>query len=88
MECYCANFCHVTFPMTVQIKWFQVKHGNCGPVQSIEVQRQLVARTPVFYRLEKIENGAASVGYMRLKEFNALARKDLVIGKCSSYLVE
>ncbi|RVW47338.1 Carboxyl-terminal-processing peptidase 1, chloroplastic [Vitis vinifera] len=57
----------------------EVKHGNCGPVQSIEVQRQLVARTPVFYRLEKIENGAASVGYMRLKEFNALARKDLVI---------
>ncbi|KAM7530529.1 hypothetical protein LguiB_033939 [Lonicera macranthoides] len=56
----------------------KVKHGNCGPVQSIEVQRQLVARTPVFYRLEQIENGATSVGYVRLKEFNALARKDLV----------
>lgn len=59
---------------------FQVKHGNCGPIQSIEVQRQLVARTPVFYRLEQIENGTRSVGYMRVKEFNALARKDLVIG--------
>ncbi|XP_042945343.1 carboxyl-terminal-processing peptidase 1, chloroplastic isoform X2 [Carya illinoinensis] len=56
----------------------QVKHGNCGPIQSIAVQRQLVARTPVFYRLEQSENGNASVGYMRLKEFNALARKDLV----------
>ncbi|KAL6198227.1 hypothetical protein ACLB2K_028019 [Fragaria x ananassa] len=56
-----------------------VKHGNCGPVQSIDIQRQLVARTPVFYRLEQIENGTRSVGYLRLKEFNALARKDLVI---------
>lgn len=50
----------------------------------MEVQRQLVARTPVLYRLEQIDNGTASVGYMRLKEFNALARKDLVIGSCSS----
>ncbi|XP_011045312.1 PREDICTED: carboxyl-terminal-processing peptidase 1, chloroplastic isoform X2 [Populus euphratica] len=55
----------------------KVKHGNCGPVHSIEVQRQLVARTPVFYRLEQIDNSTASVGYMRLREFNALARKDL-----------
>ncbi|XP_043689845.1 carboxyl-terminal-processing peptidase 1, chloroplastic isoform X2 [Telopea speciosissima] len=57
----------------------EVKHGNCGPIQSIEVQRQLVARSPVFYRLEQMENGITSVGYIRLKEFNALARKDLVI---------
>ncbi|KAK9153242.1 hypothetical protein Sjap_000722 [Stephania japonica] len=57
----------------------EVQHGNCGPVQSIEVQRQLVARTPVFYRLEHIENEVAVVGYIRLKEFNALARKDLAI---------
>ena len=63
-----------------------MKHGNCGPVHSIEVQRQLVARTPVFYRLEQIENSTASVGYIRLREFNALARKDLVIGKCLSSL--
>ncbi|XP_008225367.1 PREDICTED: carboxyl-terminal-processing peptidase 1, chloroplastic [Prunus mume] len=56
----------------------KVKHGNCGPIQSIEVQRQLVARTPVSYRLEQIENGTRSVGYTRVKEFNALARKDLV----------
>ncbi|KAF3451138.1 hypothetical protein FNV43_RR07228 [Rhamnella rubrinervis] len=57
----------------------KVKHGKCGPIQSIEVARQLVARTPVFYRLEQVDNGKTSVGYMRLKEFNALARKDLVI---------
>lgn len=57
----------------------EVKHGNCGAVQSIKVERQLVARTPVFYRLEPMENGASPVGYIRLKEFNALARKDLVI---------
>ncbi|RWR96140.1 carboxyl-terminal-processing peptidase 1, chloroplastic isoform X1 [Cinnamomum micranthum f. kanehirae] len=57
----------------------EIKHGNCGPVQSVKVQRQVIARTPVFYRLEPMENGTASVGYIRLKEFNALARKDLVI---------
>ncbi|XP_039017836.1 carboxyl-terminal-processing peptidase 1, chloroplastic-like isoform X3 [Hibiscus syriacus] len=57
----------------------KVRHGNCGPTESLEIQRQLVARTPVFYRLEQINNGSSSVGYMRLKEFNALARKDLVI---------
>ncbi|KAL3520193.1 hypothetical protein ACH5RR_018342 [Cinchona calisaya] len=55
-----------------------VKHGNCGPVQALEIQRQSVAKTPVFYRLEQTENGATTFGYMRLKEFNALARKDLV----------
>ncbi|XP_050231309.1 carboxyl-terminal-processing peptidase 1, chloroplastic [Mercurialis annua] len=57
----------------------KVKHGNCGPIQSLEVQRQSIARTPVFYRLEQVDQGSSSVGYMRLKEFNALARKDLVI---------
>ncbi|XP_047308681.1 carboxyl-terminal-processing peptidase 1, chloroplastic [Impatiens glandulifera] len=56
----------------------KVKHGNCGPVQSIEIQRQSIARSPVLYRLEKIDNGATSVGYIRLKEFNALAKKDLL----------
>ncbi|XP_028764726.1 carboxyl-terminal-processing peptidase 1, chloroplastic isoform X2 [Neltuma alba] len=57
----------------------QVKHGNCGPTESIEVQRQLVARTPVFYRLEQADGDTTPAGYIRLKEFNALARKDLVI---------
>nr|XP_048331691.1 carboxyl-terminal-processing peptidase 1, chloroplastic isoform X2 [Ziziphus jujuba var. spinosa] len=57
----------------------KVKHGNCGPTQSLEVERRAVARTPVFYRLEQVDNGKISVGYMRLKEFNALARKDMAI---------
>ncbi|GER42750.1 peptidase S41 family protein [Striga asiatica] len=56
-----------------------IKHGNCGPVQSIMVPRQSIAKSPVFYRLEQVKNGSNSVGYVRLKEFNALARKDLVI---------
>ncbi|KAL9263857.1 Carboxyl-terminal-processing peptidase 1, chloroplastic-like protein [Drosera capensis] len=60
-------------PVTVE-----VRHGNCGPVESINVQRKLVARPPVFYRLEKRDNDATSVGYVHLKEFNALAKKDLV----------
>lgn len=53
-----------------------VKHGNCGPVQSIRVQRQSIAKSPIFYRLEEVKND--SVGYVRLREFNALARKDFV----------
>lgn len=60
----------------------QVKHGACGPLQSMKVQRQLIARTPIFYRLEKMENGDSSVGYIHIKEFNALAKKDLVTGNC------
>ncbi|RLN23999.1 hypothetical protein C2845_PM07G17510 [Panicum miliaceum] len=56
----------------------KVKHGDCGPVESMKVQRQLVARTPVLYRLEKRENDDSSVGYIRIKEFNAVAKKDLV----------
>ncbi|KVH97440.1 Interphotoreceptor retinol-binding [Cynara cardunculus var. scolymus] len=65
-------------PNDTSVNIMVVKHGNCGPIQSIEVQRQLVAKTPVFYRLEQMDNGKTSVGYVRLKEFNALARKDLV----------
>uniref|UniRef100_A0A804JLM5 C-terminal processing peptidase n=1 Tax=Musa acuminata subsp. malaccensis TaxID=214687 RepID=A0A804JLM5_MUSAM len=57
----------------------EVKHGNCGPIQSMKVERQLVARSPVFYRLEKFDDGDISVGYIHIKEFNALAKKDLVI---------
>ncbi|KAK4440122.1 Carboxyl-terminal-processing peptidase 1, chloroplastic [Sesamum alatum] len=55
-----------------------VKHGNCGPVESIRVQRQSIAKSPVFYRLEQVKNSSSPVGYVRLKEFNALARKDML----------
>ncbi|KAK1382089.1 Carboxyl-terminal-processing peptidase 1, chloroplastic [Heracleum sosnowskyi] len=65
-------------PSETLVNIMVVKHGNCGPLESFEVERQLVARTPVFYRLEQVEDAATSVGYVRLKEFNALARKDIV----------
>ncbi|CAH9121930.1 unnamed protein product [Cuscuta epithymum] len=55
-----------------------VKHGKCGPVESVDVERQPIARTPVFYRMEQIDHGSSLVGYVRLKEFNALAKKDIV----------
>lgn len=65
-----------------------MKHGKCGPVKTVKIQRQVNnATTPVSYRLEKVDNGKISVGYIRLKEFNALARKDLVIGKSSTCVV-
>ncbi|KAL6562019.1 Carboxyl-terminal-processing peptidase 1, chloroplastic [Orobanche gracilis] len=56
-----------------------VKHGDCGAAQSITLQRHSIAKSPVFYRLERVKNGSSSVGYVCLKEFNALATKDLVI---------
>ncbi|XLU52872.1 hypothetical protein S245_047520, partial [Arachis hypogaea] len=40
----------------------KVRHGNCGLVELVEVQQQLVARTPVFYRLEQMDGGAILVG--------------------------
>lgn len=55
----------------------EVKHGDCGDTQNVIIERKQVIRTPVFYRLEKDENGNADMGYIRLKEFNALARRDL-----------
>ncbi|XP_020593222.1 carboxyl-terminal-processing peptidase 1, chloroplastic isoform X2 [Phalaenopsis equestris] len=57
----------------------EIRHGDCGLTHSIKVQRQNVARTPIFYRLEKLGKGNVPVGYVRIKEFNALARKDLII---------
>jgi C-terminal processing protease CtpA/Prc len=56
----------------------------------MKVQRQLVTRTPVFYRLEKRENNDSSVGYIHITEFNAVAKKDLVSGVllvCWPYLL-
>ncbi|XP_057821751.2 carboxyl-terminal-processing peptidase 1, chloroplastic isoform X2 [Cryptomeria japonica] len=73
----------------------EVKHGNCGGSQRVTVERQQTVRTPVFYRLEKADNGNEYTGYIRLKEFNALARKDLMIamrrlkdGGASSFVLD
>ncbi|XP_031500920.1 carboxyl-terminal-processing peptidase 1, chloroplastic-like isoform X1 [Nymphaea colorata] len=57
----------------------EVKHPDCGQTETIRIQRQVTARTPVLYRVEPMEDGKTIVGYIRLKEFNALARKDLII---------
>ncbi|XP_078439287.1 peptidase S41 family protein isoform X2 [Wolffia australiana] len=57
----------------------KVQHGDCGEAHLFRVKRQSVAQTPVFYRLERIESEDKNIGYVQLKEFNALAKKDLVI---------
>ncbi|KAL2614057.1 hypothetical protein R1flu_025749 [Riccia fluitans] len=54
----------------------QIRHGPCEEVQSLTIAREQDVRTPVFYRLEKTQN--TLTGYIRLKEFNALAKRDLV----------
>ncbi|KAJ6885280.1 carboxyl-terminal-processing peptidase 1 [Populus alba x Populus x berolinensis] len=62
---------------------FEVSSLLQGPNETfVTIKRfrdNLLLETPVFYRLEQIDNSTASVGYIRLREFNALARKDLVI---------
>lgn len=58
----------------------QIRHGQCGPSQTIEVVRQQDVRTPVYYRLEHIRDSKQLMGYIHLKEFNALAKRDLVTG--------
>ncbi|KAI0516208.1 hypothetical protein KFK09_008880 [Dendrobium nobile] len=65
---------HLKYPLC-----YKVRHGDCGLVHSIKIQRQNVARTPIFYRLDKMGEGNVPVGYVHIKEFNALARKDLII---------
>ncbi|KAL3678777.1 hypothetical protein R1sor_021733 [Riccia sorocarpa] len=54
----------------------QIRHGPCEEIQSLTVSREQDVRTPVFYRLERTPNSLT--GYIRLKEFNALAKRDLV----------
>ncbi|OAE34608.1 hypothetical protein AXG93_167s1190 [Marchantia polymorpha subsp. ruderalis] len=60
-------------PVTIQIR-----HGPCEEVQNLTVPREQDVRTPVFYRLERTQNPRQLMGYIRLKEFNALAKRDLV----------
>ncbi|KAG5046494.1 hypothetical protein JHK86_015900 [Glycine max] len=51
------------------------------PVELLEIERQLDARLRVFYHLEQLDNGVTPGWYICLKDFNALPKKDLVIGK-------
>eukprot|EP00850_Spirogloea_muscicola_P007357 SM000037S13492 [mRNA] locus=s37:263414:272177:+ [translate_table: standard] len=61
-------------------KGTQVRRGDCGPIQTVSLQRQMDVKTPVLYRLQKGTgpNRGQKFGYIRLREFNALAKRDLV----------
>jgi hypothetical protein len=53
----------------------------CGEAQSLTVERQQDVRSPVYYRLEHSQDSGQLMGYIHLREFNALAKRDLVTGK-------
>jgi len=58
----------------------QIRHGRCGTPQVFEVERQQDVRSPVYYRLERVQDSKQLSGYIHLKEFNALAKRDILIG--------
>lgn len=75
----------VSFTMLQKIRRFlfdvsQIRHGPCGIPQDLEVERQQDVRSPVYYRLERVQDSKQLTGYIHLKEFNALAKRDLVTG--------
>jgi len=56
----------------------EIRHGMCGEAQSLTVERQQDVRSPVYYRLEHSQDSGQLMGYIHLREFNALAKRDLV----------
>lgn len=58
----------------------QIRHSRCGTPQVFEVERQQDVRSPVYYRLERGQDSEQLSGYIHLKEFNALAKRDILIG--------
>ena len=56
----------------------QVRHNPCGEIQTLSLERQQSVKTPVYYHLE--QRADELIGYIRLKEFNAVAKRDLVTG--------
>ena len=56
----------------------QVRHNPCADIQTLSLERQQSVKTPVYYHLEHREDEL--VGYIKLKEFNAVAKRDLVTG--------
>lgn len=56
----------------------KIRHGRCGTPQVFEVERQQDVRSPVYYRLERGQDSKEMSGYIHLKEFNALAKRDLL----------
>lgn len=57
----------------------KIRHGRCGTPQAFEVERQQDVRSPVYYRLERVQDSKELSGYIHLKEFNALAKRDILI---------
>eukprot|EP00271_Cylindrocystis_brebissonii_P008372 TRINITY_DN2257_c0_g1_i1.p1 TRINITY_DN2257_c0_g1~~TRINITY_DN2257_c0_g1_i1.p1 ORF type:complete len:862 (-),score=108.08 TRINITY_DN2257_c0_g1_i1:393-2978(-) len=59
----------------------QFRHSPCSPPEAATMARTVDVRTPVAYRLERPMGGEgaqkATMGYIRLSEFNALAKRDL-----------
>lgn len=54
----------------------EVRHEPCKDSQMVSVERKQSVQTPVYYRLE--HRAGDLLGYIRLKEFNAVAKRDLV----------
>ncbi|KAI5057086.1 hypothetical protein GOP47_0027101 [Adiantum capillus-veneris] len=54
----------------------EVRHGLCKDTQSLSIERKQTVQTPVYFRLE--HRGGDLLGYIHLKEFNAVARRHLV----------
>lgn len=64
----------------------QVRHNRCSTPQVFELERQQDVRSPVFYRLERVPGSKEMTGFIKLKEFNALAKRDLLTGMLSVIL--
>lgn len=56
----------------------KVRHNRCSTPQVFELERQQDVRSPVFYRLERVPGSKEMTGFIKLKEFNALAKRDLL----------
>lgn len=54
----------------------EIRHEPCKDTQMLSVERKQSVQTPVYYRLE--HRAGDLLGYIRLKEFNAVAKRDMV----------
>lgn len=54
----------------------EIRHEPCKDTQMLSVERKQSVQTPVYYRLE--HRAGNLLGYIRLKEFNAVAKRDMV----------
>ncbi|MCO5557155.1 hypothetical protein L7F22_010714 [Adiantum nelumboides] len=54
----------------------EVRHKLCKDSQIFSIERKQTVQTPVYFRLE--HKAGDLLGYIRLKEFNAVARRHLV----------